>query len=212
MHSGKEDCGAFQRPVGANPCNLWFKKKFCAPCGRIYKLKKLTTMAKFKFVNRKNPVHKDQPGKWYATPATTQRLSTKAVCKSVSRHTTAAPTELELTFNLVCEDIPAQLQLGHSVQLGSLGWLRLSFGSTGVDNIQDFDPSMIKNIKIVFTPSKELMANVKQGLSFENAGVVEAGFTFPTTKAYQEYKKTGKLPAPGGQAGEGGGDEELPLG
>ena len=57
---------------------------------------------------------------------------------------------------------------------------------------------MIKNVKVVFTPSKELMAEIKNGLTFENVGVVEEGFTFPSTRSYLEYKETGKLPAQGG--------------
>lgn len=89
--------------------------------------------------------------------------------------------------------------MGNSVQLGSLGWLRLSFGSVGVNDVKDFDAaSMIRNVRVVFTPSKELMNSIKTGLSFENVGVIEEGFTFPSIKAYQDYKTTGQLPVTGG--------------
>ena len=82
-------------------------------------------------------------------------------------------------------------------------------GSSAADaDIAQFDAgSMIKKVKVVFTPSKELMAAIKSGLEFENAGVVEAGFTFPSTKAYLEYKSTGQLPVPSTPTG-GGGEEE----
>ena len=58
--------------------------------------------------------------------------------------------------------------------------------------------------------SKELMASIKSGLSFENVGVVDGGFTFSSTKAYLEYKETGQLPVTGGSGSgteEGGGSE-----
>ena len=156
-------------------------------------------MAKFKLTKKKNPMKKDEPGKWYAIPCTVNRLDTRSVCKTVTRNTTTAPTEAESTFNLVVDGIPHEVQLGNSVQLGRLGWLRLSFGSEGVEDITQFDAaSMIKNVKVVFTPSKELMAEIKNGLTFENVGVVEEGFTFPSTRSYLEYKETGKLPAQGG--------------
>ena len=88
------------------------------------------------------------------------------------------------------------------------GWLRLSFGSEGVEDLTQFDAAtMIKNVKIVFTPSKALMAEIRKDLVFENAGVVEEGFTFPTTKAYLDYKQTGQLPTPGG-SGTGGSDDD----
>ena len=168
-------------------------------------------MAKFKLTKKKNPMKKDEPGKWYAIPSTVNRLDTRSVCKTVTRNTTTAPTEAESTFNLGVDGIPHEVQLGNSVQLGRLGWIRLSFGSEGVEDIRDFDAAtMIKNIKVVFTPSKELMASIKSGLSFENVGVVDGGFTFSSTKAYLEYKETGQLPVTGGSGSgteEGGGSE-----
>lgn len=173
---------------------------------------------KFKLVQKKNLQKPDDPQKWYAIPNTVNRLTTRSVCKVVTRGSSTYPTEAETTFNLVCDGIPHELQQGNSVQLGSLGWMRLSFGSEGVSDLKDFDAaSMIKNVKVVFTPSKELMTAIKNGLEFENVGVVEAGFTFPTTKAYLDYKSTGKLPVEGGTGttpgggggtGEGGGGTE----
>lgn len=161
-------------------------------------------MVKFKFTSKKNPQKKDEPGKWYAIPVVENALDTRAVCRAVTRNTTIAPTELESSFNLLCDGIPPQLQLGNSVRVGSLGTLRLSFGSEGTDTIEQFNAAtMIKNIKVIFTPTKELMAAIADGLSFENAGVVEDGFTYASVKAYKEYKVTTR--------GEGGGDVEDPT-
>ena len=155
---------------------------------------------KFKFTKKlKKPFAPAEGTNWRAIPVTTNRLTTRSVCKVVTRNTTTAPTEAESTFNLVCDGIVHELQQGNSVQLGELGWLRLSFSSEGVDNLEDFNAaSMIKNVKIVFTPSKTLMADIKNGLEFENVGVVDEGFTFPSTKAYLDYKQTGQLPVQGG--------------
>lgn len=167
-------------------------------------------MAKFKFVKRKNLQKKDDPGKWYASPAVTNRLNTSTVCRAVTRNTTVAPTELESSFNLVCDGVPPQLQQGNSVQLGKLGTIRLSFGSVGVDNLKDFNAaSMIKNVKVIFTPSKELMSAIKDGLTFENAGVVDEGFTYATTRAYLDAKGQGGT---GTGSGSDGDLEENPLG
>ncbi|ADV44671.1 HU family DNA-binding protein [Bacteroides helcogenes] len=172
-------------------------------------------MAKFRFVKKSKPNAKNEPGKWYASPVVTNRLNTNTVCRAVTRNTTVAPTELESAFNLVCDGIPPQLQQGNSVQLGKLGTLRLSFGSAGVDDIEHFNTaSMIKNVKVIFTPSKELMSAVKDGLSFENAGVVDAGFTYATTRAYKDAQAQGGSGTGGsGSGGSGSGDEnENPLG
>ena len=117
-------------------------------------------MAKFKLTQKKNPMKKDEPAKWYAIPSVVNRLTTRTVCKVVTRNTTTAPTEAESTFNLVCDGIVHELQQGNSVQLGELGWLRLSFGSEGVEDLTKFDAaSMIKNLKVVFSPSKTLLSS-----------------------------------------------------
>lgn len=171
---------------------------------------------KFKLTPKRNLNDPDAPEKMYAIPAVTNRLTTHQVCKIVTNNTTLNAREAETTFNLVCDAIPRELQSGNSVQLGSLGWLRLSFSSEGVEDVTKFNAqSMIKNVRIIFTPSKELMNSVKNGLTFENVGVVEKGFTFPTTKSYVEYKTTGKLPVGGStepSGGTGGGSGETPLG
>ena len=169
-------------------------------------------MAKFKLTQKKNPMKKDEPAKWYAIPSVVNRLTTRTVCKVVTRNTTTAPTVAESTFNLVCDGIVHELQQGNSVQLGELGWLRLSFGSEGVEDLTKFDAaSMIKNLKVVFSPSKTLLSSIEQGLEFENVGVVSEGFTFPSTKSYLKYLETGKLPTPGDddeeEEEEGGGTE-----
>ena len=171
---------------------------------------KFTIMAKYRFVKRKNPLNKQETPLWYASPVTTQRLATRNICKNVSRNTTLSASELEFAFSTVCDAVPERLAAGNSVQLGRLGWMRLSFGSEGVADIKDFDAAtMIKNVKIVFTPSKELIEDIKKGISYENAGVVENGFTFATTRAYQQYKETGELPVEGGTTtpGTGGSDD-----
>lgn len=168
-------------------------------------------MAKYKLAKKVNPIKKDDPAKWYAIPQVVNRLTTRAVCKTVTRNTTTAPTELESAFNLVCDGVVPELHQSNSVQLGPLGSLRLSFGSEGVDDVKDFNAAtMIKNVKVIFTPSKELMDAVKSGLSFENVGVVEEGFTYPSIKAYQDYKVSTR---PGGgtteePGGSDGGDDE----
>lgn len=177
--------------------------------------KQFIVMAKFRFVKRKNLQKKDDPGKWYASPIVENRMNTGTVCRLVTRNTTTAPTELESGFNLVCDAIPLQLQTGNSVQLGRLGILRLSFGSSGVDNIDDFNAaSMIRGVKVIFTPSKELMSAIKDGLSFENAGVVDNGFIYATTRAFKEAQGGGgSTPGGGGGGNNPDGDlEDNPLG
>ena len=106
---------------------------------------------------KKNPSQPQGDSEWHAIPTITNRLTTRSVCKVVTRNTTTAPTEAESTFNLVCDGIVHELQQGNSVQLGELGWLRLSFGSEGVEDLTQFDAAtMMRTPKLVFTPGMVL--------------------------------------------------------
>lgn len=79
-----------------------------------------------------------------------------------------------------------------------LGKLRLSFGSKGVANIEEFDPqTMIKNAKFVFTPSKELKAALANA-TFEIGGIVEDGIKYGSVASYRKAKG---LPTGGGEQG-----------
>jgi predicted histone-like DNA-binding protein len=54
--------------------------------------------------------------------------------------------------------------MGKSVSLGELGSLRMTLSSEGVENPDEFNVSMIKGVRVVFTPSVELknaIANMK---------------------------------------------------
>ena len=161
--------------------------------------KTICVMAKFKLMKRKKLQDGDGPEVWHAIPVVASRLDARTVCRAAMRNTTIAPAEAELVLSLLCDGIVHELQLGNSVQLGSLGWMRLSFSSEGVTDVSRFDAaSMMKNVKLVFTPSKELLEDIKDGLAFENAGVVSGGFTFPDAKSFLHYRATGALPGAGG--------------
>ena len=122
-------------------------------------------MAKYKLIKRTNPLKKDAPPKWYATPNSESPLSGKAKTRAATANTTLAPIEMEASLELLAKFVPQQLQQGHTVKIPGLGTFRTTFKSDGVENINDFRAnSMIKNARIVFTPSKELRESVLNGL------------------------------------------------
>ena len=116
-------------------------------------------MAKYKLIKKVNPQKRQEPGKWYATPKSETPLSGKAMTCAATANTTTAPIEMEASLELLAKFVPQQLQQGHTVKIPGLGTFRLTFKSDGVEDINSFRAnSMIKNVRIVFTPSKELRA------------------------------------------------------
>lgn len=158
-------------------------------------------MAKYKLIKKVNPQKRQEPGKWYATPKSETPLSGKAMTRAATANTTTAPIEMEASLELLAKFVPLQLQQGHTVKIPGLGTFRLTFKSDGVENIDDFRAnSMIKNARIVFTPSKELRESVLSGLSFEDGGVLENDISYASLADYRMAKG----------APAGGGDSESP--
>lgn len=172
-------------------------------------------MYKYKLIKRSNPQDKAAPRKWYATPIGEQAESVKAMTCAATENTTTAPIEMEGAFQLLSAYAKQQLQQGHIVRVGDLGTLRVSFSSEGVEDITKFNAaSMIKNPRLIFTPSKEFRESVLNGIQFQNAGVLEDDISYASLADYKRAKGiTSGGSSTGGEesGGDGDGVTEDPL-
>ena len=109
--------------------------------------------------------------------------------RAATENTTTAPIEMEAALELLGRHARQQLQQGHTVRVGDLGTIRVSFKSDGVEDITDFNAgAMIKNPRIIFTPSKEFRESVLQGIQFQNAGVLDEGISYASLSDYKKAK------------------------
>ena len=126
-------------------------------------------MAKYKLIKKVNP-QKDRNLANGTRPQSETPLSGKAMTCAATANTTTAPIEMEASLELLAKFVPQQLQQGHTVKIPGLGTFRLTFKSDGVEDINSFRAnSMIKNVRIVFTPSKELRESVLSALRSRTA-------------------------------------------
>lgn len=131
--------------------------------------------------------------------------------RAATENTTTAPIEMEAALELLGRHARQQLQQGHTVRVGDLGTIRVSFKSDGVENITDFNAgAMIKNPRIIFTPSKEFRESVLQGIQFQNAGVLDEGISYASLSDYKKAKgiTSGGSDDSGGSSIGGGGTGE----
>ena len=172
-------------------------------------------MYKYKLVQRSNPLVKGSPKKWYASPLSEAAQTVKAMTRAATENTTVAPKEMEAALELLGNYARQQLLQGHTVRLGDLGTLRITFQSEGVESITDYQASsMIKNPRILFTPSKEFRESVINSLQFENGGVLEDDVNYASLADYKKAKGItgGTTTEPGGSSGGGtepGGEDPL---
>lgn len=171
-------------------------------------------MYKYKLIQKNNPQDKSAKKKWYAVAIGNDSQDVKTMTRAATENTTTAPIEMEASLDLLGKYAMQQLLQGHIVKVGDLGTLRISFKSEGVEDITQFNAgSMIKEPRIIFTPSKTLREGVIQNLKFQNGGVLEDGVSYASLTDYKVAK--GITTGGGSGSGSGGSDgglDENPLG
>lgn len=170
-------------------------------------------MGNYKLIQRANPLKKDAPKKWYASPLTNKPLELKAMTRVATENTTTAPIEMEASMEHFVNHTQKQLLQGHTVNVPGFGSFRITFKSEGVENINDFNAGqMIKSPRILFTPAKELRETIKNQMKFENGGVLQDGISYASMADYRKAIGITGGGSTGGGGGSDGGDNENPLG
>lgn len=168
-------------------------------------------MYRFKLVQKVNPQDRSAAKKWYATPIGNDSQNVKSMTRAATENTTTAPIEMEAALELLTQYAIQQLLQGHIVRVGDMGTLRITFKSDGVEDISEFNAgSMIKEPRILFTPSKTFREAVINNLQFQNGGVLADGISYASLADYKLAKGIVK-PEGGGNSGADGGIEDNPL-
>jgi len=109
---------------------------------------------KYKLTKRTNPLDRSK-AKWYASPINNGKITKTAISKDIVDMSSLTRGDVSNVIENLLDTMPKYLLMGKSISLGEFGTLRLSFSSKGVDTPDKFDTNLIKNVKIVFTPSAE---------------------------------------------------------
>lgn len=121
---------------------------------------------KYRLTERGNPRDLTAPKKWYATPVNHGKVTMKDFSKEIAGRSSLTRGDIDSVLSNFLDELPTFLKLGHSVQLGNFGTLRLSFSSEGVETPEEFSARLIDKVKVIFTPSPDMKASM-DGLKFE---------------------------------------------
>ena len=122
---------------------------------------------KYKLVERANPQNRKE-SKWYASPVNEGKITQKAIAADIVDLSSLSRGDVVSVIENLLDTIPRYLLMGKSVNLGSLGTMRLSFKSEGTSDPSKFNSKAISNIKVVFTPSTDLKEKLNK-ISFEKS-------------------------------------------
>ena len=103
----------------------------------------------YKLTRKKNPLNRQETGKWYAVPKSGKAMKEKVMTRMATEDTTFADVELAASAKLISKFIHNQAIQGKRVRIPGLGTFRVSFGSEGVEDITKFHTGLIRNVKLV---------------------------------------------------------------
>jgi predicted histone-like DNA-binding protein len=113
-------------------------------------------MLKYKLVEKSNPRDLTAPKKFYASHVLSGKKTLGNISRDIEDISSLSRGDISNVLQNLVDQIPKYLLEGQTVSLGELGTLRLTLSSEGAEKAKDFKASMIKNVKIVFTPGKML--------------------------------------------------------
>lgn len=94
--------------------------------------------------------------RYYASANVTGMMDFNTICDVVADRSTASDGDVALVLLGVIRCMQEALLRGETVQMGALGNFRLSIGSAVVVYASDFQASMIRKPRIIFSPGAKL--------------------------------------------------------
>ncbi|MDO5104572.1 HU family DNA-binding protein [Capnocytophaga sp.] len=122
---------------------------------------------KYHLVQKANPQDRTKK-KWYANAIIAAKVGQKDIAKTIASKSSLTAGDIANVIQNLLEELPKELAKGNSVKLGEFGTFRISISSEGVENEKDFNTSMIKDVRIIFTPGQEIKKAIED-VSFERA-------------------------------------------
>lgn len=126
---------------------------------------------KYKLVLKKDLTKGAATGakRYYASAPVSGTMDFDSICDVIADRSTASDGDVALVVRGLIRAMEESLMRNEVVQLGTLGNFRFSLGSSGVVDEKDFQATMIRKPKIIFTPGARLRAMIEK-ISLERIG------------------------------------------
>ncbi len=112
-------------------------------------------------IQRANPQDREKDKKFYPVQNSVNLVSEDSVAKEIAKETTLNYMEAQMSLRLACDVIKSHLLNGESVRLGDWGTFHVTLKTTGEDKKENVSVRNIQNVKIVFSPGKELKKDMQ---------------------------------------------------
>ena len=109
-----------------------------------------------KAVQRRNPLDKNAPLKWYPVQNSTGLVDETEVADQIADETTLNPSEALMAIRQFRKILQRLLLDGHSVKLRNWGTFNTSLNTKGADNKEDLTVGNIQKVNINFLAGEDL--------------------------------------------------------
>ena len=125
---------------------------------------------KYIIQKKANPLDRNS-FKYYPAFKSSGRVTRKELVEGMVSRASLTKQEAETAIDYLFEVLPDYLRKGNTVQLGELGYFRLTFNSEGSDTAEEVSANNVKKVKLKFICGRELREAIKH-FSIEKYPVV----------------------------------------
>ncbi len=108
----------------------------------------------------KNPADSMAPDKYYLIQKSVGHIDRDYLIRDMVRNTSLTSQEAATGIDYLFEAVPRLLELGFTVQIGRLGYFKVSIRSKGSDTPEEATPDKIKSMHLRFIPGREIRQEV----------------------------------------------------
>ncbi len=122
---------------------------------------------KYNVVQRVNPRDTTAARRFYAVAQKNGEVSLRELADRISDISTVSSIDTMAVLESLIKVIPSELLSGRIVRLGDFGTFRLTLSSEGADTQDDFNKSLIKNVRLKFRAGKLIANSLKTAEYFK---------------------------------------------
>ena len=117
---------------------------------------------RYNVVELGNPLDQNAPKKFYLIEKSIGSINREYLIKDMVRNTSLTQMEAATGIDYLFEAIPRFLELGFIVQLGRLGYFKVSIRSKGSDVVEEATPDKIRGLRLRFIPGADIREDVRK--------------------------------------------------
>jgi len=119
-------------------------------------------MAIYYFVQKKRDLKNPEGFKYHPTIKSFGHVTRKELIEDMVRNTSLTRKEAETGIDYLFESLPRLLEGGKTVQLGELGYFRITGSSEGSDTAIEVSADKIRRVKLKFICGRDMRERINQ--------------------------------------------------